>query len=222
MEYYKPLLTLLISLIIFHLLFIWLFPQSKKFWKKIDYLWISLGIVGIIGSTYSLRREYSNVRNNWHVHFLKQDYYGLTESVNWNVKYFDEGETSFDYTKFENQNEVEKYKKAGMYFKDLSILTQRLKDTILVDKEFEYIDSIKINFKNFINSINDDYIIQTSESVDYYLNELESSKNEYLQNQSLGNRNSLDWILLFLSPYLFAIAISIRLTKVTAEIKELK
>jgi len=43
MDYYKPILTLLLSITLFHIFLIWLFPQSKKFWKQtrlsMDFTW---------------------------------------------------------------------------------------------------------------------------------------------------------------------------------------
>lgn len=68
----------------------------------------------------------------------------------------------------------------------------------------------------------DSYVKQTTELTGFHLKELERSKNEYLENDDLTHKNSFDWLLLFVFPYLLAAAIAIRLTKVTAEIKELK
>ena len=222
MEYYKPILTLFTSLVIFHILFVWIFPQSKIFWKKIDYLWISLGVIGIIGSTFSLRSEYSKARNNLYEHYLAIDYNGLIESVNWNKKYFSSDGTGFNYDEFEDKTQAERFKNAELYYQSFSTLTQNLRDTIVKEKTLEYLDTLTLNFEEFKTNINNDYVVQTSESVEYYLKELNSSKNQYIENKDLGSKSSLNWTILFISPYLFAIAIAIRLTKVTAEIKELK
>src|ERR1700729_4377011 len=66
MEYYVPLFTCLFFLFLFHFLFIKWVPKSKRFWKKVDYWWVSFGIVGIIGATYSYRKESSIALQPWH------------------------------------------------------------------------------------------------------------------------------------------------------------
>ena len=222
MEYYKPILTIFISLLLFHIAFIWIFPQSKKFWKKIDYIWISLGVIGIIGSTFTLRSEYSKARNNLLEHYLTLDYNELINSVDWNKKYYSSNSTGFNYDEFEDQGKVEKFKESELFYESFSTLIHKLKDTIVKEKRVNYIDTIKIRFESFKIDIKDDYVIQTSENVENSLKQLQTSKIQFVENIDLGKRNSISWTLLFISPYLFSIAIAIRLTKVTAEIKELK
>ena len=46
-------------------------------------------------------------------------------------------------------------------------------------------------------------------------------KTHITELQRNAGRGALDWVLLFISPYLFAVAIAIRITKVTAELRDI-
>lgn len=74
MDYLYPLVTLISLLVLFHVIFIKLFPQNKRFWKKVDYWWVSLGVIGIIGATFTYRKEISSAWQPFHKQSLKAVY----------------------------------------------------------------------------------------------------------------------------------------------------
>lgn len=222
MNYLYPFVVLILLTVLFHAILIYARPQSKKFWKRIDYFWVSLGFIGIIGSMTSLRKEFSSARTNYFEQPLFFSYNGLAESADDQYKYFSDTITGFKYSEFDDQKQAENFIKAGQFFKWYSKDVSKYRDTILVDKYLNYIDTLSLSFDKFSNSTDDRYVKQTTKSTGFYLDELKRSKKEYLENDDLLHKSSLEWTLLFIAPYLLAAAIAIRLTKVTAEIKELK
>ncbi|WP_267406584.1 MULTISPECIES: hypothetical protein [unclassified Chryseobacterium] len=222
MNFLYPFVVLILLIVVFHAVLIYGRPQSKKFWKRIDYFWVSLGFIGIIGSMTSLRKEFSTARTNYFEQPLIFSYDGLTESAGNQYKYFSDTINGFKYSEFNDQKQAKSFIKAGQFFEWYSKDILRYRDTILVDKYLNYIDTLSLSYDKFLNSTDDRYVQQVRKSTGFYLDELKGSKKEYLENDDLLHKSSLEWILLFIAPYLLAGAIDIRLTKVTAEIKELK
>src|SRR5438309_1625150 len=46
-----------ISLLVWHIVLIRVWPLSKTGWKKVDYWWVSLALLGVIGNVGANRRE---------------------------------------------------------------------------------------------------------------------------------------------------------------------
>lgn len=221
MNYLYPLVTLITLVILFHVFLIYVGTQSKKFWKIVDYFWISLGCLGIIGSVNAVRKEFSAARSYSFEQPLIFNYESLAERSKANYKYYADTINGFKYSEFPDQKEAQDFKKAGNFFRSYSDDILKYKDRILVDKNFHYIDTLKLSYNKFMRSTTNAYVKKTAELAGYHLKELERSGIEYDENDNLTHKNSFDWMLLFAAPYLLAIAIAIRLTKVTAELKEL-
>ena len=50
------LLVLVAALVIFHVLFLKLFRLPEVWWKKVDYIWLSMTVLGLIGATSQARQ----------------------------------------------------------------------------------------------------------------------------------------------------------------------
>lgn len=220
MDYILPLLTLIISLYIFHLVFIKLKPQDKRFWKKVDYLWVSLGVIGIIGATFTLRKEYAIATMPWHKYSLENDYNEYIIETKNQYHYFADKD-GFDYKLFEDKTKAEKFIQSGIMFDSLHQISLKYKEQILVKKEYNYLDTITKKQELFLNTIKDDNIIKTSELATYLLKRSKEEATFLEEAENQTNRGHFNWLLLFISPYVFALAIAIRITKITAELKEI-
>src|SRR6266446_2498812 len=44
-------------LITFHVLFVWLWPFTKRTWNIVDYIWLGVAAVGIVGAAGTIRRQ---------------------------------------------------------------------------------------------------------------------------------------------------------------------
>lgn len=170
----------------------------------------------------SLRKEFSTARSNYFEQPLVINYDGLEESAKDNYRYYADTVNGFKYSDFPDQKQAENFINAGKFFEVFSKDTSKYRDTTLKYKCLNYMDTLRSAHTAFSILTKDPHIKQTMRSTDFYLNAFEQSKKEYVDNHDLTHKSSLEWMLLFIAPYLLAAAIAIRLTKVTAEIKELK
>jgi len=46
--------------LVFHVLFLFVMPLGKVGWKKTDYAWLIIGVIGLLATTGKLRREIAN------------------------------------------------------------------------------------------------------------------------------------------------------------------
>lgn len=223
MNYYAPFLTLLIALVAFHFLLIKYFPQGKRFWKKVDYAWVSLGVIGIFGATFSLNKEYFTALTPWHKKSLELVYTEYMERLEDKRNYFLD-KNGFDYTRFTDKERAKRYIQAGGIYDSLLKLSQNYRDKILVKEEFAYVDSLSRKHNNAFVNINDvdGHLKRNHELSTMMLDRIVEESNEISLAKDQSSRGTFSWMLLFVSPYLFALAIAIRITKVTAELKEIK
>lgn len=223
MNYYAPFLTLLIALFTFHFVFIKFFPQGKRFWKKVDYAWVSLGVIGIFGATFSLNKEYFTALTPWHKKSLELVYAEYMERLENERNYFLD-KNGFDYARFTDKEQAKRYIQAGGIYDSLLKMSQNYRDKILVEEEFAYVDSLSKKHNNAFVNINDvdGHLKRNHELSTMMLDRIVEESNEISLAKDQSSRGTFSWMLLFISPYLFALAIAIRITKVTAELKEIK
>ncbi|WP_017496802.1 hypothetical protein [Flavobacterium sp. WG21] len=223
MNYYAPFLTLLIALFTFHFVFIKYSPQGKRFWKKVDYAWVSLGVIGIFGATFSLNKEYFTALTPWHKKSLEFVYTEYMERLENQRDYF-LNKNGFDYEEFNDQKQAKRFIQAGKIYDSLLKMSQNYRDKILVEEEFAYVDSLSRKHNNAFANISDDdgYIKRNHDLSNWIVDQIVEESNEISAAKEQSRRGTFSWMLLFISPYLFALAIAIRITKVTAELKEIK
>jgi hypothetical protein len=201
------------------LFFIQIFPKSKKFWKGIDYWWISLGVIGIFGSTFSLRKEYVEARRKAIDSYFFVSYSNFQESISGKKIYFSK---NFLATSPEDSILIQEMRNTSIYLDSLLEKSKKFNGPILLQKKLEYIDSLEYDFNRHLSNIKDLCVKDVCSDLLFSFEDLKYSKNEHIENDRITQKNSYHWSLLFLSPYILAIALGIRLTKVTAEIKELQ
>lgn len=221
MHYLYPLLTLLTSLFVFHRVFIKIFPQEKKFWKQVDYIWVSLGLIGIVGSTFSYRKEVSAAWKPWHKQVFTAVFNEYQNNINQEAIFYSDT-TGYSYQLVANQTEKKEYKIRSDFFNALKIKVDSCRDQILIKEDYNLVFTITTPFKTFVNEVRDSSIMLYPSSSRFYCSRAEEEANKLIELTKQENRDGLNWIVLAISPFIFAIAIAIRLTKITAEIKEIK
>jgi hypothetical protein len=219
--YLFPVLICILATIFFHLFFINQTPQTKRFWIKVDYWWVSLGFISVIGATYSFKKEYSTARQPWHRQTIESYYNFYLDKLSHLGDYY-LNPNGFDYEKFEDKTQSEKYKQAGLFFQNMHQNAKDFKYNIANQYSYNYLDTLNLKYKSFIDTINNAYIVSSSEGLNYFMKTMLETKRTIDKLESQIQKTSLDWVLLFLSPFLFSIAIALRLTKVTANLKENK
>ena len=70
-----------IGLVVFHMLFVWKYPFSKRRWKQVDYAWISIAVIGLYGSAGGVRRAFGTQLTELSMSRLEERYDLLREQV---------------------------------------------------------------------------------------------------------------------------------------------
>ena len=183
-----------------------------------DYWWVSLGVLGIIGATFTYKKEYSTAITPWHKGSLVAVYNQYLDFLNSQQKYYSDS-SGFRYDLFEDKTEAEEFKASNKVFKHIFEQANKYKDTILIHEDYRFVDTIIIPLNNFLDTAKNKFVIETSKGCSFMANRLRGESNTLIALRNRSTRDNLNWILLIISPYLLAIAIAIRLTKVTAELK---
>ena len=221
MNYWYPLLTLILSLFILHYLFIVCLPQSKLFWKRVDYFWISLGVLGIISATFTLRKDFSLAQVPLQKTYLKNSYYLYLSELDRQAQKFNDNQANY-YEAQDDLGQAIQFNEAGIFYDSLKKKSSKYEDDILRDSQYQLLDSIVTSLNDFIDKSKNEYISSESKHLILNLKYTKENADELSGIERQADRNTVDWILLFCTPYAFAFAIAIRITKVTAEVKELK
>jgi hypothetical protein len=205
-------LTLIIATGILHLLLVWPKNLTKRQWKKVDYYWILLTSLGIIGTTRVAEKTISQ-NDSYVVKYqllFEADQlvsYLTPENSSWVCRTFTKTEFSP-----ENIEEVQKeYDKACQWRNDVSKIVIKSIDTInfnLIEiKKLPILNANDSQIKVFKNDIFDH--IKTYNNCVKIL-----KKNSQIQEPTTG-----DIMIIYFSPILLIAGLSLRITKVTGELK---
>lgn len=220
MEYLYPLIALFVLLAAFHLLFIYWFPQSKRFWKKVDYWWVSLGIVGIIGSSFTYIKEVSTAWTPFHKSVLESVLTHYQESLDNDA--LNLSDSSFQYFQAKTVEQKRMILNTCRLLDTLKVKISESKDLILKGEQYYLVDSITKPYLTHIEILKDEDVLDLCKSSSFMCQRTKEEANKLIELQENSNRGEFNWILLLVSPYLFGMAIAIRLTKVTAELKDIE
>lgn len=194
------------SLILFHYLLIEKWPLNSIQWKKIDYIWIPLALIGVITTVeqnrIAIQRDHTKIAS-MHSEFalnsaLDAIEKGMLPAFCRNLVHresFTQPNDQFDAQCIWFKTLEEKLKNINLD-KITSIDLSELIEEYPLDAE----KSAYTTIKTLINDINRNLI-------------------EKAKLKKLSDTNNFHLLLQFLSPYFLAVAIALRLTKVSGEIK---
>jgi hypothetical protein len=221
-SYYIPLLLCPLLIFFFHLYFVAIKPRNKRFWKKVDYWWISFSMLGLIGSIQSFKREISTAKQPWHRQGIENVYDEYLTFAKSQVSTYSEVDGAFNYNSFEDKQQVKEYIEAAKFFEAHGEKIQQFKTKILNEYQYLYLDSLTEEYYQFTNKIEDQMLKQSTEHGRFFLEIMKENKDILLVLEKESRREEWDWLLLTISPYFLSIAIAIRITKVTAELVDME
>lgn len=205
----------------FHLLFILWFPQGKIFWKRVDYWWVSFGVIGIIGSTFTFRKENSHSWQPFHKNSLSAVFDEYQKDLRYEaLKFSDSG--SYVTNIFPDSTKRNMVLQLGDSLMQLSRKVDSCRLLITEKEHYELVDSLIepcIRYDEIIDRIAG---IKIANLPKFWGGRIHEESKMLIELKKKEDRDNLNWLILLFSPYFFAIAMAIRLTKVTAEIKELR
>lgn len=202
---------LVCMVIVFHFMFVWPRNLSKKTWKKIDYLWLAFGALGLIGVSADFRVDKANAiiltqRDDavWRYNWMVRDLTGYNNSIL--CRKFIKNEYSPD-----NIDELNaEYDSACQWNKEMTkIITSKNATSLPV---FSDINVLPLNVKDkMLLKIREDLVKSASDYKKY--------RNVYMKTQSEASYNTIDWMYKYLSPLLLCLALAIRITKISGELR---
>lgn len=200
-----------VTLILCHFFLVRYKKLAKKTWKKIEYIWLLTTLIGIISITSELR---INTAQNWFkieqskLEFLYNQikyYVNPSQHTYYCMEFRKTSNSPLDFDEIVRNSELECQwiKKAYEHVSNIDIQ----KFPIIVYKEFPQI--------NFTSSHSDNYIRLEQE-----INEYNEQRETVIKMEKLSYKSDFENILFIFAPFLLILALSLRITKVTAELKQ--
>jgi hypothetical protein len=208
---YNFLLLLTCLVVLFHLMFVWPRNITKKSWKKVDYIWLGAASIGLISLASDVR---VSVANSW-VEIERSRAIGILESIDYLAK---EPESSYfcmtfvrgDYSP-ENFDEVQNnYRMACEWRKELSAYFGSINK----------LDTPIIIFDDLPPVVFDDPTL--NEAVVWLkdrLKEYEDQIKVLSMTEAAARKRSWESELGYYAPFLLCMALALRITKVTGEVR---
>jgi hypothetical protein len=198
-----------ICLLAFHLVLVKLWPLGKRGWKKVDYIWLAVAGLGILGTAGAMRRQIATsfaktaeIRARSSYDFARYQMTSLAGPA-----------VCLTFTKSDfsprNLDEIQvEYNRVCEFGR--GVLNKVPSE---MPKESGFPDFGK--WPEVKDGILKEIFSEIEQAIDRYRvarNNLEALRKD-------AEYSSLDDNLLFLSPFLFAVALALRITKVTGELR---
>jgi hypothetical protein len=211
-NFWYALAALSIATLLFHVLFVWLQNLSKKQWKKVDYIWISLTAMGLIGTTRIAEKTISQ-NNSYAIKYemafnTKELLYHLTpENSSWVCRTFVKDKYSP-----ENLEDLQlKYDAACEWRTKVAKVVVNAIDS----PKLEIID-----VKKLPELVENDSQIKTFKKIVLdYIKQYNNCVTALQKNADLQQNGDSDIIMIYFSPILLILGLALRITKVTGELK---
>jgi len=212
---------IIITVAISHLL-IFLKLTSRIFWIVIDYFWISLSIVAIV----SISGDLNKIENSWRLseanYRIASNYQEAINNTKMYQKYYDPKTSNFQYSIFKDTCMRNSYISASIWYSNLLDTLNKYEDKIVGNKEF-LINKV-IGFTDSFPYRNSKYKEMENIFNDLVLNNIEQVREDcFLRSDLILAQDGPGWVLdlKFFSAFLLSLAIGLRLSKVTAQLKKI-
>lgn len=196
----------LLALVVFHC-FLLLKPRPRYFWVAVDYVWFAAVGLGLIGSTTNVR--YLLASNDYDIQKHRADvlYAKALDNAKDNALLF--GEIQKDK---QNEADVPKYEAAGEWYRKLNVaLTAGAKSDEWRDFQAN---------QTRIDRTDPAPIVAAKAETLLTLQELVAEDNKLQQMEEAVNPGRLEKSVSIFIPWILALALALRMTRVTAEVLE--
>jgi hypothetical protein len=205
----------ILSLLFFHWLLICHYHLSKAAWKKIDYIWLGIGALGLISAVEVPRNAVSE--NLLSLAEIRMG--GALEMLNWTAKFGTSGAICRTFVRSEVSLPEPEFSNAQKeYDATCSWFSQVI--PMLPTKLEELSEPIAMNKFPPIPSVSDQAPVWCFKQFRREILNVNQNFATIIQLQENMKRNFFEELLHMLGPMLLAIAIALRITKVTGELKK--
>jgi hypothetical protein len=200
------------SLAVFHVLLIFAWPLGKTGWKKVDYIWLSMGFLGVFAGVASTRQTFAQFQVASSEAKLKTAAGWIQNRAQFGVSVAVCGEfirSVYSPPKEEFERIQREYDQLCKWFKAVN---ERLPREITKQEPLSMVDLGGYDPPR----IRDSYPV---ESLQQAVNEFNLALALRDELRGLSRLNDFEFSLTVVGPFLIAIAIALRMTKVTGEIR---
>lgn len=206
----------LVLAVLLHLYILYIKNPSDITWKKVDYLWLSLTLIGVFSASGNIERYVStSLLSNQEIPRLQSSYNMLYDFFSWRASptrswycQNDEYEEGLLIEKVEFEKNINLLNQQCLYFQ------QKLKELPkeIVDP-YPSLDDLNLP-RNLPSGVN------SNENNTYrkFLNIYEEQYLIYIDTKEKTKMSELEFLMLFFSPIFFCLGLAIRVTKVTGDI----
>lgn len=205
----------LTSLAVFHWTLVWQWPLGKIGWKKVDYIWISLALLGLLAGISESRQTLARGGKNW----VAVRIVGSFERLRRDVNIFSNSPIlcrKFARSEFSPPPEIfdrvqKEHDEGCAWFTKINETFPKSLDEIKSPIDLSQYPPPPSNS----NPVVENSVSRFRGSVANF-NEVFDSQTR-LESQAI--RNDFEMTMVILSPFFLVFAIALRLTKVTGEIR---
>lgn len=205
---------------VFHLFIIYVKNPDDITWKRVDYLWLSLTLIGIVSTSGAIERHISKIL------LYSQEIPRLENSYIMVYNFFDmrassEGwycqKTNYESTFLVTKEEFEEHRNR---LSEQCIYLQQILKKLPKKISEPYPSLTDLNLPSDISSK-----VQSKDEATHYQEILSYYNDQYLIYMDTKDKMEIsdsEFFLLFLSPFFICLGLAIRVTKVTGDIMNTK
>ena len=201
-----------LALIVFHLILVKWLPLSKQDWKKVDYVWVSLALLGVMGGVGSARREFASNENS----IAKSRLEFAETQVQERLAFGHSSAICRKFVRTEYSPPQEEYDRIQRDFDEecawFRSATERLPQTSFAKHDTLNIDDLGLP----IPKGGDSFAVSSLQQSIVWYNQAVALAKTVAQAM---DRSEFEEFMAFIGTAVIAVAVALRLTKVTGEIR---
>lgn len=218
MEFGTIFRTLIATLVIFHLPVIFKI-QGKKFWIVCDYFWIILSLIGVSLMNYDAVsvKQKGIIENN--ISIIEWNYKDMYNSAKNRRGQLSKDTLHENASIYKSRGDFEYIKALDSFYDSLYIILEANYKPIMEEKKYELLPAIK-SYVDSNPSHSHKFIYNFKESIEKSIGHavVAFQENNEVEAKIVSNESDKK-ILKFFGPFLLAIGIGIRISKVSAQLR---
>jgi hypothetical protein len=190
-----------ILLAILHLVFIVWKPLTAKQWKLAEYVWVGLAVLSTLGLVDEARRYKAELNAESHLEALERDQRSIE---NWfNV---------YRIFACEEQAAEQKFKPLCAW------VSAQVSDlSLIVSDEDDVAPDIRLNLLDGLDASTIKLTLAEKQMIKDHIINYGRSKSAYIDSVEISRASKVQRLLITLAPIFFAMALALKMTKVTGE-----
>ncbi|UTW56280.1 hypothetical protein [Kordiimonas sp. SCSIO 12610] len=190
-----------ILLVVLHMVFVVWRPLTAKQWKLAEYVWVALAVLSTLGLVDEARRYKAELNAETYLEALERDQRNIE---NWfNV---------YRIFACDEQSGVEAYKPLCDW------LTLKSNDlALIVSDEDDVAPDIRLNILEGIKGESIMLSMAEKQIIENHILHYGRSKSAYIDSVEISRASRVQRLLITLAPIFFAMALALKMTKVTGE-----